>query len=196
LLLLEQREARARARVATGRAGTQRTAHQSVQRVVHERRDVEGRLRQLEKTVVSKRRQLQRLRQQALRLDKGLVQLREGLQAPVGQAVVLTAEQLRGARAMLGLSQQALAGLLGIGVTNLRRLEKQSGPLQTTPQLLKQALKILRERGVELVPAGLYVGTGGPGLRLKGRASKAEKNKTPRRTASARRTRSRRKQVA
>ena len=42
---------------------------------------------------------------------------------------MLTAEQVRGARAMLRLEQSALAKAAGVSVETIKRLESQDGPL-------------------------------------------------------------------
>ncbi|NND37093.1 MAG: hypothetical protein HKN81_08155 [Gammaproteobacteria bacterium] len=95
------------------------------------------------------------------------------------QAAPVTAEQLRAARAMLNLSQAAFAGRLGISLDDLRSLESQSGPLHGDPAELRDVSAALHRLGVELVPAGVYVGAGGPGVRLKRRAKRAQSHRMP-----------------
>jgi hypothetical protein len=85
-----------------------------------------------------------------------------------------------------------MAARLEISVRRLRDLE--TGRLETddSPGLLVELTRKLSKLGIELVPAGLYVGAGGPGLRLKTRRARADRGTAPQRPKAAR---SRRKKV-
>lgn len=79
---------------------------------------------------------------------------------------MLTAEQLRGARAMLRWEQATIAEKSGISVETIKRLEKMAGPLTSTRVATLQALKATyQEAGLLFLDPG-QVTSGGPGIRL------------------------------
>ena len=74
---------------------------------------------------------------------------------------MLTPEQIRGARAMLGLTQAELANRAGISTTGLNNIEKGgSDPKASTLKAIRSALE---DAGVMLIPEN----GGGPGGRLR-----------------------------
>lgn len=83
---------------------------------------------------------------------------------------MLTAEQLRGARAMMRWEQATIAEKSGVSVETIKRLEKMTGPLTSTRVATLQALKAAYEEGgLAFLDAGQTV-DGGPGVRAaKGR---------------------------
>jgi transcriptional regulator with XRE-family HTH domain len=75
---------------------------------------------------------------------------------------LLTAEQIRGARAMLRLGQSELAEAAGISVETVKRLEGQDGPLLTGRAATINAIEIA------LIKAGIEFTNGGePGVKLR-----------------------------
>lgn len=82
---------------------------------------------------------------------------------------MLTAEQLRGARAMLRWEQATIAEKSGVSVETIKRLEKMKGPLTSTRVATLQALKNAYEaEGLKFVAAGEASDQGGDGVRLAG----------------------------
>ncbi|WP_348629911.1 helix-turn-helix domain-containing protein [Mesorhizobium sp. M7D.F.Ca.US.004.03.1.1] len=80
---------------------------------------------------------------------------------------MITPEQCRAARAMLGWSQQALANASRVGVVTIRQFEiGASTPRNATVQVLRLALEAA---GVVFVADGEQV-DGGAGVRLRGQA--------------------------
>jgi predicted transcriptional regulator len=74
---------------------------------------------------------------------------------------MLTPQQIRGARAMLGLTQAELAKLAGLSTTGLNNIESGSAdPKASTLTAIKTALE---SAGVEFIAEN----GGGPGVRLK-----------------------------
>jgi predicted transcriptional regulator len=74
---------------------------------------------------------------------------------------MITAEQIRGARAMLGMTQAELAKLAGISTTGLNNIERGiADPKASTLRALKTALE---EAGVIFVAENGE----GPGVRLR-----------------------------
>ena len=83
----------------------------------------------------------------------------------------LTAEQLRGARAMLRMDQSALAAASGVSVETIKRLEVMNGQLSETRVATINAISAALEKaGVEFIAEN----GGGPGLRLKKTAKGVE----------------------
>lgn len=73
-----------------------------------------------------------------------------------------TIEQLRAARALIGLSVQALSGHTGLGVNTIARAEK-NGLATLTPANAARLVEVLERLGVEFLPDNGR----GPGLRYR-----------------------------
>ncbi len=74
---------------------------------------------------------------------------------------MLTAEQLRAARAMLRWDQARLAGLSGLSIETVKRLERLSGELATTRAGTLDVLQRALERGgVEFISRGVRLRDG------------------------------------
>lgn len=81
----------------------------------------------------------------------------------------ITSQQIRGARAMLGISADELAELSKIGVATIRRAEAAEGIPGITPANLAALQRALEAAGVEFIAEN----GGGPGVRLaKGKEAK------------------------
>ena len=78
---------------------------------------------------------------------------------------MIAASQVKGARAMLGLSQREVAILAGVGLATVQRLELTAG-VRGAAETLWKIQTALEEAGVEFISADE---TKGPGVRLKHR---------------------------
>ena len=76
---------------------------------------------------------------------------------------MITAAQVKAARALLGLSQSELADKTGLGIATVKRLEL-STELRGAATTLWKVQTALEEAGVEFLPA---TEESGPGVRLK-----------------------------
>ena len=76
---------------------------------------------------------------------------------------MITAAQVKAARALLGLSQSELAEKTGLGIATVKRLEL-STELRGAATTLWKVQNALEEAGVEFLPASKE---SGPGVRLK-----------------------------
>ena len=74
---------------------------------------------------------------------------------------VLTAAQLRAARALLGIEQKALAEMAGVSLPTIQRMEASEGIVRGNIDTLTKVVAALDRAGVEL----LHIG--GRGVRLK-----------------------------
>lgn len=72
-------------------------------------------------------------------------------------------EQIRAARALLGLNQAELAALAKVGSATVKRIEAARGRLKGAAETFRRLEAALQARGVEFIPAGQGKG---PGVRL------------------------------
>lgn len=86
---------------------------------------------------------------------------------------MLSAQQLRAARALLGLDQRELAGLAGLSVPTIQRMEASDGVIRGNVDSLMKLVAALDAAGVELIGEGSVSPVGGRGVRLKS-ASRAD----------------------
>jgi len=76
---------------------------------------------------------------------------------------MLTAEQLRGARAILRMDQKQVAEAANVSLPTIKRLEKMDGALSGHVGTITAIQKALEAAGVEFIPEN----GGGAGVRLK-----------------------------
>ncbi|HMA13453.1 MAG: helix-turn-helix domain-containing protein [Bacteroidota bacterium] len=87
---------------------------------------------------------------------------------------MITAFQLRAARALLGLDQRQLAALSGLSVPTIQRMEASGGVVRGNVDSLMKLIAALDQAGVELIAEGAASPRGGRGLRLKAPAGEGE----------------------
>ena len=80
---------------------------------------------------------------------------------------MLTAAQLRAARALLGLDQRALAEAAGLSLPTIQRMEASEGTIRGNVDSLVKIVAALEAAGVELITEGAVSEGGGRGTRLK-----------------------------
>jgi transcriptional regulator with XRE-family HTH domain len=80
---------------------------------------------------------------------------------------MITAAQLRAARAILGLDQRALAGLCGLSLPTIQRMEASDGVIRGNVDSLMKLVGALDAAGVDLIGEGVVSDSGGRGVRLK-----------------------------
>jgi transcriptional regulator with XRE-family HTH domain len=79
-------------------------------------------------------------------------------------SMLLTASQIRAARALLEWSQPQLAEAAGLSMMSIRRMEGPSGPGQRSAGNVEAVRKALDDAGVIFISAD---DAAGPGVRLK-----------------------------
>lgn len=77
---------------------------------------------------------------------------------------MMSAGQLRAARALLGIDQRTLAELAGLSVPTIQRMEKSDGVVRGKVDSLMKLIEALETAGVILIAEG---SDGGRGVRLK-----------------------------
>ena len=80
---------------------------------------------------------------------------------------MITAGQLRAARALLGLDQKALAERSGLSVPTIQRMEASEGVIRGNVDSLMKLVSALESAGIELINPGAVSATGGRGVRLR-----------------------------
>ncbi|MFN3623987.1 MAG: helix-turn-helix domain-containing protein [Hyphomicrobium sp.] len=80
---------------------------------------------------------------------------------------MITAAQLRGARALLGIDQRKLAELAGLSLPTIQRMEGSDGVIRGNVDSLTKLVSALDAAGVELITEGAASLSGGRGVRLK-----------------------------
>ena len=79
---------------------------------------------------------------------------------------MISAPQLRAARALLGIDQRQLAGLAGLSVPTIQRMESSDGVIRGNVDSLMKLIAALERAGIELIGEGTESRGGGRGVRL------------------------------
>jgi predicted transcriptional regulator len=89
------------------------------------------------------------------------------LQTQAGARFVITAQQMRAARALAGIDQKTLAERAGVSLPTIQRMEASDGVVRGVVDTLVKVIRALDESGVELIGANQASSIGGRGVRLK-----------------------------
>ena len=81
---------------------------------------------------------------------------------------MMTAAQLRAARALLDIDQRALAELAGVSLPTIQRMEASDGNVRGVVDTLTKVVEALQRAGVELIGDNAVSSGGGRGVRLVG----------------------------
>lgn len=80
---------------------------------------------------------------------------------------MISASQMRAARALLGIDQRQLAEIAGVSLPTIQRMEASEGQVRGNVDTLVKVVEALNRAGVELIGEGTVSGEGGRGVRLK-----------------------------
>lgn len=80
---------------------------------------------------------------------------------------MITAFQMRAARALLGMDQRTLAETAGVSLATVQRMESSEGQVRGNVESLVKVVEALERAGVELIAEGAVSHAGGRGVRLK-----------------------------
>jgi transcriptional regulator with XRE-family HTH domain len=80
---------------------------------------------------------------------------------------MMTATQMRAARALLGLDQRQLAELANVSVPTIQRMESSDGNVRGMIDSLIKVIEALDRAGIELIGDKAVSTGGGRGVRLK-----------------------------
>lgn len=87
---------------------------------------------------------------------------------------MITAAQIRAARALLGIDQRRLASAAGLSLPTIQRMEGSDGQVRGTLDSVMKLIEALDRAGIELIGEGQISAGGGRGVRLKGRAPEVD----------------------
>jgi transcriptional regulator with XRE-family HTH domain len=80
---------------------------------------------------------------------------------------MITAGQMRAARALLGIDQRELARRCGLSLPTIQRMEASGGVVRGNVDSLMKLVDALAANGIELIGEGAMSSGGGRGVRLK-----------------------------
>lgn len=80
---------------------------------------------------------------------------------------MITAAQLRAARALIGIDQRELAGRAGLSVPTIQRMESSEGVIRGNVDSLMKLIGALDRAGIELIAEDAASHGKGRGVRLK-----------------------------
>jgi transcriptional regulator with XRE-family HTH domain len=80
---------------------------------------------------------------------------------------MITAAQLRAARALIGMDQRQLAERSGLSLPTIQRMEASDGLIRGNVDSLMKLVAALDAAGIELIGEGMTSSDGGRGVRFK-----------------------------
>lgn len=86
---------------------------------------------------------------------------------------MISAAQLRAARALLGIDQRRLAQLCGLSVPTIQRMEASTDVIRGNVDSLMKLVAALDTAGIELIGEGAPSQGGGRGVRLRAQPAEA-----------------------
>jgi transcriptional regulator with XRE-family HTH domain len=95
-------------------------------------------------------------------LSAGIVMI-----VPEPVETMITAAQLRAARALLGIDQQTLADLSGVSLPTIQRMEASQGNVRGVIDTLIKVVEALNAAGIELLGDNAKSEGGGRGVRFR-----------------------------
>jgi len=81
--------------------------------------------------------------------------------------LMITAAQMRAARALLGIDQTRLAELSGVSLATIQRMEASEGNVRGVVDTLTKVVEALTAAGIELIGEQQRSESGGRGVRLR-----------------------------
>src|ERR1700691_5331971 len=104
---------------------------------------------------------------------------------------MITANQLRAARALLNIDQRQTAELADLSVPTIQRMEASDGVIRGNVDSLMKLVSALENAGIELINPGLPSSAGGRGVRLRDHVTKPKMKNIKQHKPSSPRTRER-----
>lgn len=98
---------------------------------------------------------------------------------------MITANQLRAARALLNIDQRQTAELTGLSVPTIQRMEASDGVIRGNVDSLMKLISALETAGVELINPGSPSAASGRGVRLREPAAPSAATTIPQPQATA-----------
>ena len=89
---------------------------------------------------------------------------------------MITSQQMRAARALLGIDQRQLAQLAGLSIPTIQRMEASDGQVRGVVDTLVKVISALEDAGIEIIGENAPSGGLGRGVRLRETASGRKAN--------------------
>lgn len=80
---------------------------------------------------------------------------------------MITARQMKAARALLGIDQRTLAERSGVSLPTIQRMEASEDNVRANVDTLVKVVQALEQAGIELIGEGTASAEGGRGVRLR-----------------------------
>jgi predicted transcriptional regulator len=80
---------------------------------------------------------------------------------------MISSAQLRASRALLDIDQRTLAGLSGLSLPTIQRMEASDGVIRGNVDSLMKLVAALEAAGIELIAENAMSNSGGRGVRFK-----------------------------
>ena len=80
---------------------------------------------------------------------------------------MITAAQIRAARALLGIDQRQLAEMAGVSLPTIQRMEASTGNVRGVVETLTKVVEAFDRAGIELIGENAVSREGGRGVRFK-----------------------------
>jgi transcriptional regulator with XRE-family HTH domain len=80
---------------------------------------------------------------------------------------LITAAQIRAARALLGIDQRQLAEMAGVSLPTIQRMEASAGNVRGVVETLTKVVEAFDRAGIELIGENAVSREGGRGVRFK-----------------------------
>ena len=80
---------------------------------------------------------------------------------------MITSQQMRAARALLGIDQRQLAALAGVSLSAIQRMEASDGQVRSVVGTLVKVINALEAAGIEIIGENAPSNGAGRGVRLK-----------------------------
>jgi transcriptional regulator with XRE-family HTH domain len=80
---------------------------------------------------------------------------------------LITAAQIRAARALLGIDQRQLAEMAGVSLPTIQRMEASAGNVRGVVETLTKVVEAFGRAGIELIGENSVSREGGRGVRFK-----------------------------
>jgi transcriptional regulator with XRE-family HTH domain len=97
---------------------------------------------------------------------------------------MITANQLRAARALLNIDQREMADLSDLSVPTIQRMEARDGVIRANVDSLMKLVTALDSAGIELLNPGAPSLAGGRGVRLTEHSAKPKAVRQPKQSSS------------
>ncbi|WP_176593488.1 helix-turn-helix domain-containing protein [Sphingobium sp. EM0848] len=92
---------------------------------------------------------------------------------------MITSQQMRAARALLGIDQRQLAALASVSLPTIQRMEASDGQVRSVVETLVKVINALEAAGIEIIGENAPSNGAGRGVRLKDSTASRQPRRVP-----------------